>query len=201
METNDFPRDSSGCIADGYNDLYISCQFGNKIYHYGHKVLVAYIPSIQRGHNIIKKMGELNIPIIDYFENDSEVEFRFKSKYIDEVATLLKARTSGAGISPFSSKNLPKDKNIHIPTEYIDEYKAITSRVEKNDLLLIHRFTDEFLATTLNKKYKRIDKNFNYKSDMKRLCLGRQVKEYIYTKEMWPDYLEYLRMKIDAYYN
>lgn len=146
-------------------------------------------------------MRELNIPIINYFEYDSEVEFRFKSKYIDEVATLLKARTTGAGISPFSVKNLPKNKNVHIPTEYIEDYKVITSRVEKGDLLLIHRFTDEFLATTLNKKYKHIDKNFNYKSDMKRLCLGRQMKEYIYTKEMWPDYLEYLRMKIDAYYN
>lgn len=146
-------------------------------------------------------MGELNIPIIDYFENDSEVEFRFKSKYIDEVATLLKARTTGAGISPFSVKNLPKNKNIQIPTEYIEEYKAITSRVEKGDLLLIHRFTNEFLTTVLTKRCRRIDKKFDYKADMKKLCLCRQVKEYIYFKEMWSEYLAFLREKIDTHYN
>ena len=59
VDTHDFPRDANGEIADGYDDLYISCYYGNKIFMYGHDVnkraiLSAYIPSLGRGRNIKK---------------------------------------------------------------------------------------------------------------------------------------------------
>lgn len=199
QSTNDFPRDDKGMIED--NDVYISCQYGNKIFSYGHGILIAYIPSLVRGRNIVKALKEKDIPYTNYVESDEEVEFRFKAKDIEEVATLLKAKTSGAGISPFSSKNLPKAKDVQIPTDEIERYKAIFAKINKGDLLIISRITNEFLETILQKSLRKSDKKFDYKADIKKLCLARQVKEYIYIKNLWDEYLEYLDKKIDEYYN
>ena len=61
--TNDIPREKNGDISDGYDDIYISCRFGNEISVYGcdssrRMWLEAYIPSISRGRNIIKEVKE-----------------------------------------------------------------------------------------------------------------------------------------------
>ena len=49
--TNDFPRDENGMLEQ--NDIYIDCMGGSQITHYGHSTLMAYIPSLGRGHNIL----------------------------------------------------------------------------------------------------------------------------------------------------
>lgn len=207
-ETNDFPRDSNGNIAESYDDIYIACRYGNKIYTYGHMNgnsktmwLVAYIPSIGRGRNIKKELDNQCFEYIDYYESDEEVEFKFKSKDIDTIAALLKAKTSGANISPFSPRNLPTDKNlVQISTEEIQRYKDISSKVKKDDLLLIHKLTSQFLSIVLTRKYRKIDSSFNYKKEIKKLKLSRLVKEYIYYKDMWNEYLNYLDKEIDKFY-
>jgi hypothetical protein len=203
--THDIPRDAKGDIAEGYDDLYIDCRNHNKIYMYGHDVnkraiLSAYIPSIGRGRNIKKALEEANVTYMNYMESDEEVLFNFKAKDIGIVADLLKAKTAGADISPFSVKNLPADKNAEIPLEENERYKKIASKVQKKDLLLIHKITTEFLNSVLQKKYKKYDKSFDYKTDMKKNMLARQVKEYIYLKEMWEEYLNYLSKEIDKFY-
>lgn len=204
--TNDIPRDRNGDIADGYDDLYITCQHGNEISYYGHKDgnsrvswLIAYIPSIGRGRNIIKAIKELGIEYEEYVETDSEVLFHFKAKDIEPVATLMKAKTSGANISPFSTRNLPKS-NVKIPTEEITRYKEISALVEKSDLLLIHKVTTSFLSNVVEKTIRRKDKNFKYRTDMKQMCMGRQAKEYIYVKGFWEEYLTYLKKEINKFY-
>ena len=208
VEFHDIPRDSQGNIDSSYDDLYISCRYGNKIYAYGHKNgnskvmwLVAYIPSIGRGRNIKKKLDEMKFEYTDYNETDSEVEFYFKAKDIDTIAKLLYAKTAGANISPFSKRNLPKAKNVEITTEKIERYKTIIGRVEQGDLLIIYRITNEFLSKKLDKKYKAIDKTFDYKLDMKKLCMTRLSKEYIDKKGMFEEYLNYLENEIDKYYS
>lgn len=203
--THDIPRDMNGEIAEGYDDLYISCYYGNKIYMYGHDtnkraILSAYIPSIGRGRNIKKVLDAKKIPYMNYIETDSEVCFNFRAKDIDDVATLLKAKTSGANISPFSIKNLPKNENVKIPSDEIERYRKIIENVKKGDLLLIHKITNTFLSSVLQKKYRKYDKNFNYKKDIKRLMLARQIKEYIWIKEMWEEYLKYLNKEITDFY-
>ena len=55
-ESHDVPREEDGTVDKSYDDLYIKCQFGNKIYYYGRGTFVAYIPSIIRGKNILKKL-------------------------------------------------------------------------------------------------------------------------------------------------
>lgn len=207
-ETNDFPRDHKGDIDESYDDIFISCQYGNKITTYGHMPdnkktmwLTAYIPSLGRGRNIKKAMDAKGVPYTHYRETDEEVEFRFKAKDIEEVATLLKAKTSGADISPFSSKNLPK-ANVKIPTEEIERYKAVIADVQKGDLLIIHRITESFLVNILNKKLRKTEgKSFVYSTDMKKMKMARMAKEYIFTKNMWEEYLVYLKKEIDKFYN
>lgn len=205
IETKDIPRNEiNGEIADGYDDIYIACQYGNKIMTYGHingkrdMWLIAYIPSVGRGHNIIKAIKQHNIEYIDYIENDEEVEFKFKAKDIEIIAELMKAKTAGANISPFSVKNLPKS-DVKIPTDEIERYKKITSVIPRNDLLSIHKVTINFLDEILQKKLKKSNKKFCYKTDMKFMCLGRQTKEYIYVKGYWCEYLNYLEKEFEKF--
>jgi hypothetical protein len=163
--------------------------------------LIAHIPSIKRGRNIVKALKEKDIELVDIIENDEEVEFKFKASDIEIVAELMKARTSGANISPFSTRNLPK-ADVEIPTEEIARYKEITSVIPKTDLLLISRLTNEFLENVLQKDIRRITRNkkYEYKSEMKKLKLARQVKEYIWTKNYWNEYLNYLDKEITKTY-
>lgn len=60
-------------------------------------------------------MNEQNIQYFNCIQTDSEIEFYFYAKDIDIIANLLKAKTFGASISPFSTKNLPKSKEVKIP--------------------------------------------------------------------------------------
>lgn len=205
QNTNDFIRRDDGSIED--IDVYIDCSHGNRIFNYGHinntkpVWLQGYIPSLGRGHNIVKALIEKDVMLVDVRENDEEVEFKFKAADIEIVAELMKARTSGAGISPFSSKNLPKS-DVKIPTDEIARYKEITSVIPKTDLLFISRTTNEFLDDILQKSLRKTtkDKKFDYKSDMKKLKMARQVKEYIYIKNYWEEYLDYLEKEITKIY-
>lgn len=206
QNTNDFIRNDDGSICD--NDIYIACYNNCRIYNYGHidnkkpVWLYAYIPSIGRGHNIIKAVKEKEIEYVDYIETDEEVEFKFKASDIEVIAELMKAKTAGASISPFSSKNLPKS-DVKIPTDKIAPYKEITSVIPKGDLLFIHRVTTAFLNDILQKRLRREAKNkkFDIGKDMRSMCLGRQTKEYIYVKGFWDEYLKYLEKEIEKIYN
>ena len=205
QNTSDFVRRDDGSIED--IDVYIDCRNGCRIYTYGHidntkpVWLIAYIPSIKRGRNIVEALKEKDIELVDIIENDKEVEFKFKATDIEIVADLMKAKTSGANISPFSVKNLPKS-DVEIPTEEIARYKEITSVVPKTDLLLISRLTNEFLENNLQKDIRHITRNkkFDYKLDMKKLKMARQVKEYIWSKSYWNEYLDYLKKEITKIY-
>lgn len=90
--TCDYPKDKNGNIDNSYDDFYIECYNGNRIWSYGHGLLTAYIPSLKRGHNIIKYLDETKIPYEKYEENDSEILFNFKSKYIEKIAKILRVK-------------------------------------------------------------------------------------------------------------
>ena len=202
-ETNDFLREVDGSIID--DDVYISCYNNNKIFVWGHDtngrvLLQAYIPSLIRGRHIKKDLDEKCVPYTNYFETDEEVIFRFKPKDIEIVATLLKVRTNGASISPFSVRNLPKS-NVEIPSDQIEKYKAVIADVQKGDLLLISRLTDAFLSNILNKKYRKEEgRKFDYQTDIRKMKMSRMKKEYIYIKNMFDEYLVYLQKGITKFY-
>lgn len=206
LDTNDFPRNASGGICED-TGTYIKCKYGSKIYFYGlndnrRAVLAAYIPSRGRGRNIKKELDKLGIDTFDYDESDEEAVFKFLATDIDTVAKLMKASTSGANISPFSTKNLPK-VTIDIPENEILKYKILVSKLDKSDIRYIAKmnnaFLDDVLAMKLRPPKKR--KPFDYKSDMRSMKLARDIKGYIWSKGLWQDYLEYLEKEIDSYLN
>lgn len=204
QRTNDFVREHDGSICD--NDIYIDCRYGNKIFYYGldqsrRAVLEAYIPSKQRGHNICNKLNELQIPYFNYCENDKEIMFRFKAKDIEPITELMSVKTGGASISPFSSKNLPKRKDIVLPAVEVERYRQIANFVEKEDLLILHRITQDYLEKNMQRTLRKTEgKKFTCKADMLKMMLSRQPKEYIYVRGFWDDYLKYFNKQVDSFY-
>ena len=201
--TNDYPRDEQGNIDT--DDIYIKCANGNQIYHYGHSILIAYIPSIGRGHNILRAIAEELLGITEKIsyeelydalekegaiknivENDSEIEFSFKNNNLEFIAKYLKPFTSGANISPFSVRNLPKTKYI-IPDEDLAVYKNIVAEKFSEQILTLTHMTNIFLKNLSSKK----NSWDNIKADMK--MKGLKGKEYIHSIGKFEEYLSYLK--------
>ena len=86
-----------------------------------------------------------NSIIWNVVETDSEVLFRFNSKHMDALEKYLKPKTSGANISPFSSKNLPKNKNYKIPDEEFVTYKNIVDKIPQERILILTHMTNKFI--------------------------------------------------------
>ena len=190
INKNQFPRKLNGTFED--IDCYIDCQYGNKIFYYGRNILQAYIPSVIRGHNIIKTIKEnFGLDIISNIEElDTEVLFKFHQKDADKIIPLLKPRTNGANISPFSSKNLPKNKDYKIPDEDLLKYKNIVQNVPKECILTITHITQSFIKSLSSKKNTMDD----IKADM--AIKGLKGKEYLYSIGRWNEYLEYLKTEL-----
>jgi len=204
METNDFARDCDDVIDEDM--VYISCYYDTKVYYWGlndsHRgVLVAYIPSKQRARNIKKEMKKQKIDIVDYDESETEAMLKFLASDAEQVIEMLKPYKSGLKTSAFSSKNLPKS-NVSIPSEKIEEYKAIISKLGKNDMLVIKNINDHFLTDILEQMLRKKTKNkkFSVRDDMKLNKMSRQMKEYVYARGYWQEYLDYLSKEIDAHY-
>lgn len=213
LELNDVPRDEDGNIDNSYDDIYIKCANGAQIYHFGGSILVSYIPSIGRGHNILIAIAkELKLieedsnmrdyetlysilnkdkTVFDIRENDEEIEFKFNAKNIELIAKYLKPQTSGADISPFSSKNLPKASYV-IPTDDLEEYKKITDSVPKENKLMIGHITKEFMSNILSKD--KLYRTVSMKVHMKQKMLRN--KEYIHSMGYWDRYIKYLEKEL-----
>ena len=162
-----------------------------KIFHYGSSILQAYIPSLIRGHNIIKAIKNIDSNIIfNIEESDSEVLFCFKYVNSDKIIPLLKPKTSGANISPFSSRNLPKNKDYKIPDEDLIAYKNIVAKIPPERILTITHTTNNFLKSLATKR----NPIENIKADMK--LKGLKGKEYIHSIGRWEDYLSFLTKEL-----
>ena len=188
---NAFPRKLDGAFED--IDCFIACANKTRIYSFGHGVLQAYIPSIGRGRNIIRALKEAfhSEIIFDIEETDSEVLFKFHAKDMDKLERYLKPRTSGSNISPFSSKNLPRNKQYKIPDEELLLYKNIVAKIPRERILDITHRTNDYLKTLVNKK-----NNWDtIKADM--AMKGLKGKEYIHSIGKWSEYIKYLEGSIN----
>ena len=185
-----FPREYAGQFAE--NDVYIDCQKG-RIFHYGKSILQYYTDSLGRGRNIIKAIdsdfqGENIIHNIE--QTDSEVLFRFHSKYMEQLEPYLKPRTTGTNISPFSSRNLPKNKSYKISDEELKPYKELITNLPQNQLIFVGKYTNSFLQSLATKR-KPMDK---IKADM--ALKGLKNKEYIHSIGKWNEYVKYLQKEL-----
>lgn len=206
LDSNDFPRNEDDSIDEDM--VYIACQNGNKIWYWGlndsrRGMLGAYIPSLGRGRNIKKAMKKDKIEFFDYDESDEEVMFKFLAADIEAVAGLMKAKTSGANISPFSNRNLPKS-DVVVPIEKIEEYKILSGRVGTDGMSIIrdanNAFIDNVLEKTLRKQLKW-GKSYSCREDMRKLKMSRQFKEYVWYRGMWEEYIKYIDKYIEEHYN
>lgn len=184
--TNQFSRKLDGTYED--IDCYISYYNNIRIFYFGRSILEAYIPSKIRGNNIIKAINQSlgNDIIFDISGSDSEIMFKFKTKHMETLEPYLKPKTSGAFISPFSSKNLPKNKDYKIPDKDLLEYKSIIQKIGKKRVVELTHSTNNYLKSlvTKNRKWKDI------KSDM--ALKGLSGKNYIHSIGEWDNYIKYL---------
>lgn len=215
--TNDFPRDLNGTFGD--NDIYIKCSNKVKVFYVGKGIMECYIPSLGRGHNMLIKLSKelLNIDSSEFFkeettsvdydklyqclidnniilnviESDSEVTFQFDNKLMEVIMPILQPSTSGANISPFSSKNLPKCSYI-IPSEDLEAYKIISGKLDATDTLKLGHITNKFIKemATRSKNYDKI------KVEMKKNCI--KGKEYIHFSNKWKEYIKYLETEVNT---
>lgn len=189
-KTMQFPREYNGQFAD--NDVFIDCIKGVKVFYFGKSILQCYVSSLQRGHNLIKAIKESfhEDIIFDIEESDSECLFKFHVKYMEQLEPILKPKTNGASISPFSTKNLPRNKAYKIPDEELKLYKNLVAKLDQKQLIGIVHSTNSFLKSLINKKMSWED----IKADM--AFKGLKNKEYIHSIGKWNDYVKYLEKEL-----
>ena len=197
LDTNDFIRDAEGELDDSFGDFYLSGRSGIEIHHGVGSELACYIPKLQLGNNVLKsyyevmigKRGKKSIDKIveelkeNGYVNDVdilsiEVFFTFDAKYLDDLAPIIKLKTSGATISPFSVKNLPR-KPYTIPKKDMDMYKEAKGELTG---LQISRIQDAYIR-------EKCDKDF--KTKMKKEML--KANQYIHKLGLWEDYCGYIK--------
>lgn len=190
LVTKQFSRKLNGTFED--IDIYIDCQHGNKIMHYGGSTLQAYIPSLIRGHNIIKLINGIESDLIfDIEETSQEILFKFNYKNVDKIIPFLKPKTNGANISPFSIKNIKYKTKYIIPDKDLVMYKEIIENIPKNQLIALVHTTNNYLQSLVTRKNTWED----IKSDM--VLKGLKGKEYIHNIGKWNEYIKYLQKELD----
>ena len=218
LDTNDFPRLENGSIDPSFDDLYIDCKNDIKIRHGVGNVLSCYIPSKQRGMNILRQIYTDHVSDklpkdSTYLETvcdelvskevlvsaevlDGEVYFEFKAVNIDYIAKLVGAKTYGASINPFSSKNLPRtpykipDKDMKLYKESIQHFPTRTTNLGNKTMDI----TDMAVINEANRQFDQVvakTKNIDVKKDRKTKCL--KTKEYYHSLDMWQQYCEFLK--------
>lgn len=221
LDTNDFPRRHDGTLDPSFDDLYIDCKNNIKIRHGVGSVLSCYIPSKSRGVNALRQIYEDNISneypskdntyadklcnelinkevLISAEVLDGEVYFEFKADMIDYIAKIVGAKTYGASISPFSTKNLPKEP-YKIPEKDIKLYKEAVKCLPIKILEINgkeRKMPDGALIISINRKFDQIilqskPKGFDVDKDRKSKCL--KGKEYIHSIGMWEEYCDFVK--------
>lgn len=225
LATKDFPRLESGSLDPSFDDLYIDCANNIQIKHHGSNILCCYIPKKHKGMNVLKNIyqdkisktfpEETTSDAKKYLENlckelvekevlvgaevlDFEVFFEFKANMIDYIAKLVGAKTSGANISPFSPKNLPREP-YKIPNKDMDLYKEAIKNIPTKIVDMGRGpivMPDGFVIKRLNKQFDEIiasTQKPGFDVDKDRRIKGLKPKEYIHQMGLWKQYCEFLR--------
>lgn len=186
LKTNDFPREYDGSLCE--NDLYIKCAKG-RIYYLGKGVLQFYCPSVKKFNNIVRLIQDAHKDnlISEIRTYDEEGTFNFNNKHFEALVEYLAPSTYGAGIKPFSVKNLPKS-NYKIPKDDLQRFQIIINKY--SNPLLIGLVTKEYIASITSKK-RPLEK---IKADMR--LNKMKPKEYIHFIGHWKQYLDFIERKV-----
>ncbi|MEI6296263.1 MAG: hypothetical protein WCO84_01275 [bacterium] len=127
--------------------------------------------------------------ILSLQETDGEVILTFKATSIEDIAKLVKPKTSGANVSPFSKKNLPKAKYT-IPKKDLDKYKQITVKITKDNMILMAKIFKDFETIIQKEKGKK----FSVVEEKKKSMLKN--KEFIHSVGMWNQFLDFTEKRL-----
>lgn len=196
LHTKDFIRDDEGNLDPDFGDFYLSGRSGIEVKHGVGAELACYIPKLQLGNNILKSyydsvIGNHGDKSVDKivselkdggYVNDvdilsTEIFFTFDADHLDALAPIIKLKTSGASISPFSTRNLPKTPYT-IPKADMDKYKKAKDGLSG---LEIARLNEQFIAE-------------NFDSDFKTNLRKEMLKpvQYFHKHKMWDRYCEFI---------
>lgn len=202
LKTLDFPRDYEGNIDASFGDFYLKGKYDVEIKHAYNNILTCYVPSLTRGKNFIvkyynkiynKNIKGFNQRIVEELKNDKyidsvdildfEVLFTFNIKYLDIINEIVHIKTSGANISPFSVKNLPK-KEYEIPKSDLETYKTIIKHFNANQILTYgNNFFKDILQIS----------NANFLIKKERL----KRNQWIHKNGYWDEWIKYLRSQLE----
>lgn len=190
--TQDFPRNETNGIEDSFEDLYIPCSKGLIKHTYlGNDILVlCFYDKFKTGLNtyelLQKKYPKLDLQFDD--ENPDAFIY-FDAKDIKKIATVVKPKTTGAKINPFSDKNLPK-MQYKIPSKDLADLYAITQHMSRVDTMHFFQQVNKAFLATLSK---------DLKQELKTTRLGQ--REFIHYKGLWEKYVKYVKKKYDKQTN
>lgn len=109
---------------------------------------------------------------------------------MNDLEQYLKPKTSCANRSPFSTRNLPKNKSYAIPNEDQVEYKNIIEKIGKGNVIILTHKTNAYIKSLATKKNTWED----IKADM--ALKGLSGKNYIHSIGKWKDYILYLHKEL-----
>jgi len=190
LSTNDFPRTHDGNLDPSFDDLYIPCGTKIRIYYNGKGNMILFCEGVVRGkrlyEEILNQYGDIvfNLNVLD-----GEMSFCFKTKDLDSVAKLAKAKTNGHNISPFSTRNLPKEK-YSIPIEDLAKYKALIKQIPEGKQVYLSHITKRFNAVILAKK----GKAYNLLLEKRKSML--KSKEFIHSIGLWDEYIKFIENEL-----
>ena len=124
LNTNDFPRDYKGRLSD--DDIYVKCAKGVKVFYYGRGVFQAYIPTLQKGRNILRNIYIKHI-------NPSNAEYVETEMNVKGVPTIKKT------VRALNNELFEEDLFKLTKTDYIFD-------VEQTDEEVIFKFKDTSLV-------------------------------------------------------
>ena len=137
-----------------------------------------------------------------FIKIDNQRVYRYTEKFritkecdekdFKKVASIIKPKTKGKKISPFSSRNLNGDEKVkyEIPKEELDKYSDILKDLELGDKL-------KFTKTTI-KNFDKIVvkvKGKDYNINEERNLSGLSSKEFIHSIGMWNEFIKFTKQE------
>lgn len=211
LETKDIPRDYNGNIEPSFDDFYIPCKGGIKIKHATQNNLTCYVPKKQKFNRLLLEIYEYEYKTLhNYAEHDrilselkereiisegeyldTEGYFVFKTKKLPEWEHILKPKTQGSGIHPYSIRNIPVS-NIQLDAELLQQYREIVH---------IDQYTPATAEWTIfMQKVRMVNKQFALDHDLNLKQLQRQhqirdAKVIFQLEGLWNEYIAFLQTK------
>lgn len=192
QRTGDFPRNETGGIDESFDDQYIPCKRGVIKHTCRPETLVLYVEGIGKGRNVKRDIDSKygNKVVYEYEETSDEVLITFHENYLKKIATIVKPKTSGKDIKPYSNRNLPKAL-YEIPDEDSKKLDILVSKMDRTEKMqFIRKCVSDFDKVIQKEKGKK----FDVSKERKEIKL--RPKTYIHYLGMWNQFLEFVKKRV-----